>query len=336
MRDKRNSINLLEVTNLTVSFPTSNGIVRAVNGISYNVKKGETIGIIGESGSGKSVQAHTIIGLLKLPGKIDNGSVIFEGNDMLKFSEREMQKLRGSRIGMIFQDPMSCLDPLFTIGWQLKETLRAHMSISLRETARISIAMLEKVGIRNAKQIMKQYPLQLSGGMLQRVMIAMTLFNKPKLLIADEPTTALDVTIQDQIVMLLKEIQKDTGMSLIFITHDFGIVADLCDKVYVMYGGMMMEQANVEDIFYNPAHPYTKGLLNAIPRVDSLQHQKLITIEGTPIDALHPPKGCVFHPRCNSCMAICRKKTPPQRNISDEHSASCWLLEIKKESPNEQ
>ncbi len=330
---------LLEVENLKVSFPTPRGVMHAVNGISYDVRRGEVMGIIGESGSGKSVEAYSIMGLLKSPGQIDGGSIHFEGRDLLSLSQREMEQLRGGDIGMVFQDPMSCLDPVFTIGHQLTETIRSHRSVSRRDAIFQSITMLESVGIRNPKQLMKQYQYELSGGMRQRVVIAMALLCEPKLLIADEPTTALDVTIQDQIIRLLKQIQKQTGMAMIFITHNFGLVADICDKVTIMYGGTVMEQGSVDDVFYASAHPYTKGMLKAMPRVDFKTYEKLVPIEGDPINALYPPTGCVFHPRCKSCMEICKTKVPPETDLSYGHRSSCWLhdssMNSKEVSANE-
>jgi oligopeptide transport system ATP-binding protein len=332
VQSKHYSDKLLEVRNLKVSFPTSRGVVRAVNGISYDVHRGEVMGIVGESGSGKSVSAYSIIGLLKSPAVIDRGSIRFEGRDILSMSRKQMEKFRGGEISMIFQDPMSSLDPVFSIGHQLTETLHSHKKISRSDARQQAIQMLQSVGIRDAQQVMKKYRSELSGGMCQRVMIAMALLCGPKLLIADEPTTALDVTIQDQIIRLLKDLQERNGMSMILITHNFGIVADICDSVSIMYGGTVVEQGSVNDVFYSPLHPYTKALMKAIPRVDYKEYERLIPVEGMPINALSPPGGCVFHPRCASCMQICRQKAPARKEISYGHSASCWLLEDVQES----
>lgn len=317
---------LLEVKNLCVSFPGRHGTVHAVNSISYDVCRGEVMGIVGESGSGKSAAAYAVMQLLKSPGHISGGEILFEGKDILKLSRRELENFRGSEIGMIFQNPMQCLDPVFTVGQQLEETLFAHRKISRAEAFNLSVDTLRSVGIHSPENMMKKYPHELSGGMQQRVMIAIALLCNPKLLIADEATTALDVTIQDQIVQLLKKLKNDTGMAIIFITHNFGLVADICDRVSVMYGGRIMEQGDVDEVFYSASHPYTKGLINAIPKADLLSKEKLMPIYGTPIDPFNPPIGCVFHPRCSECMEICRKEAPPKTELSVGHSASCWLL----------
>ncbi len=322
-----NTDKLLEIKNLSVVFPSKNGVVHAVNSISYDVYRGEVMGIVGESGSGKSASAYAVMQLLASPGKVTGGDIRFEGKDVLSFSRAELQDFRGSEIGMIFQNPMQCLDPVFTIGAQLTETLYAHRKISRADAVSASVEMLRSVGIHDAENIMRRYPHELSGGMQQRVMIAIALLCNPKLLIADEATTALDVTIQDQIVQLLKQVKNDRGMSIIFITHNFGLVADICDRVSVMYGGYIMEQGTVDDVFYAPSHPYTVGLINAIPKADLLSKDRLTPIYGTPINPFSPPDGCVFHPRCTHCMDICRKSKPPVHQVSDGHTASCWLLE---------
>ncbi|MDR0838420.1 MAG: ABC transporter ATP-binding protein [Oscillospiraceae bacterium] len=320
---------LLEIRDLDVSFPTGRGELRAVNGISYNVRRGEVMGIIGESGSGKSVEAYTILGFLKAPGKINAGTAAFEGRDLLAMSRRELETFRGREISMIFQNPMSCLDPVFTIGRQLTETLQTHFKgVSASQAREKSIEMLRSVGIRDADRLMKRYAFELSGGMRQRVMIAIALLCSPKLLIADEPTTALDVTTQAQILRLLKKLRRQTDMAMIYITHNFGIVAEICDRVSVMYGGYILEQGTVDDMFYRAAHPYTQALLKAVPRVDSLPpYEPLIPIEGAPVDPVNPPDGCVFHPRCAFCTEICRREAPPRTVFSAEHSASCWRLD---------
>ena len=317
---------LLEVKNLHVSFFTPAGEVKAVNGISYDVDYDEVMGIVGESGSGKSVEAYSIIGLLQSPGKVMEGSITLEGEDMLAKTPSEMVDYRGSQVAMIFQNPMTCLNPVYTIGNQLTEALRAHdKSISKEDADKRAMEMLEQVGINNVEKRMKQYPHELSGGMRQRVMIAMGLICHPKLLIADEPTTALDVTIQAQILELMKELQKKNHMGIIFITHNLGVVAEVCDKVSVMYAGKMVEQGPVDDIFYEPGHPYTMGLLRSMPRVDAESYERLIPIEGSPVDMLNPPEGCPFAPRCEHAMKVCLQKMPPYVELGDNHRAACWL-----------
>ena len=322
---------LLEVKDLRVSFLTPAGEVKAVGGISYELNDGEVMGIVGESGSGKSVEAYSIIGLLQSPGKVVGGSILFEGENVLEFSEQRMRNFRGNEVSMIFQNPMTCLNPVYTIGNQLIEALRCHNEeVTHKEAYDRAREMLELVGIHDSARRMKQYPHELSGGMRQRVMIAMGLICSPKLLIADEPTTALDVTIQAQILELMKDIRQKTGMAIIFITHNLGVVADICDKISVMYAGKIVEQGSVDEIFYNPSHPYTKGLLRSMPRVDAEQYERLIPIEGTPVDMLNPPEGCPFGPRCEHCMKVCLKHNPPNISISDGHTAACWLLSMPK------
>ena len=324
--DNNKKQKLLEVKNLHVSFFTPAGEVKAVNGISYDVDYDEVMGIVGESGSGKSVEAYSIIGLLQSPGKVMEGSITLEGEDMLAKSPSEMIDYRGSQVAMIFQNPMTCLNPVYTIGNQLTEALCAHdKSISKEEADKRAMEMLEQVGINNVEKRMKQYPHELSGGMRQRVMIAMGLICHPKLLIADEPTTALDVTIQAQILELMKELQKKNHMGIIFITHNLGVVAEVCDKVSVMYAGKMVEQGPVDDIFYQPGHPYTMGLLRSMPRVDAESYERLIPIENTPVDMLNPPEGCPFAPRCEHAMKVCLQKMPPYVELGDNHRAACWL-----------
>lgn len=317
--------NLLEVKDLKVSFFTPAGEVKAVDGISYNLAYGEVMGIVGESGSGKSVEAYSIMGLLQNPGRIIGGSVTFAGEDILAYDKKQMQKFRGGRASMIFQNPMTCLNPVYTIGNQLVEALLCHKNMSKAEARKHAMEMLEMVGINNVEKRMKQYPHEFSGGMRQRVMIAMGLICHPELLIADEPTTALDVTIQAQIIELMKDIQKKTNMAIIFITHNLGVVADICDKVSVMYGGKIVEQAPVDELFYKPSHPYTRGLLRSMPRVDAESYERLIPIEGTPIDLLNPPKGCPFANRCDDCMKVCLNQKPPYTQIGKNHISACWL-----------
>ena len=320
------SENLLEVKDLRVTFFTPAGEVKAVDGISYHIKEHEVMGIVGESGSGKSVEAYSIMGLLANPGKIVGGSVTFEGEDLLAYDENQKREFRGSKAAMIFQNPMTCLNPVYTIGNQLMEALLCHdKSIGKAEARKRAIEMLELVGINNADRRIDQYPHEFSGGMRQRAMIAMALICHPKLLIADEPTTALDVTIQAQILELMKDLQATTGMAIIFITHNLGVVAEICDRVTVMYAGHIMEQGKVDDIFYSPMHPYTQGLLRSMPNLDDEKGKKLIPIEGTPVDLLDPPKGCAFGPRCEHCMKICLTKQPPMMTVGEDHLSACWL-----------
>lgn len=323
MDDKK----LISIKDLKVSFFTPVGEVRAVNGISYDLGYNEVMGIVGESGSGKSVEAYSIMGLLQNPGKIVGGSILFEDDDLTKFSKEQMTQLRGNKISMIFQNPMTCLNPVYTVGNQLVEALTCHdKSISREDARKRGIEMLEQVGINNAQARMDQYPHEFSGGMRQRAMIAMALICRPKLLIADEPTTALDVTIQEQIIELMKDLQEKTGMSIIFITHNLGVVAEICDRVSVMYAGGIVEQGAVNDIFYNPRHPYTQGLLASMPRIDAEEHERLIPIEGTPVDLLDLPKGCAFGPRCSHCMKVCLTRKPPIMTVGEDgHVSACWL-----------
>lgn len=326
MEKEKKTGKLLEVRDLQVSFFTPAGEVKAVSGISYDVNYDEVMGIVGESGSGKSVEAYSIIGLLQSPGKVIGGSITLEGEDVLAKTPAEMVEFRGSQVAMIFQNPMTCLNPVYTIGNQLVEALKAHdKNVSKEEANKRAIEMLEQVGINNAEKRMKQYPHELSGGMRQRVMIAMGLICHPKLLIADEPTTALDVTIQAQILELMKEIQKKNHMGVIFITHNLGVVAEICDKVCVMYAGKMVEQGSVNEIFYNPGHPYTMGLLRSMPRVDAESYERLIPIEGNPVDMLNPPEGCPFAPRCEYAMKVCLQKVPPYVELGENHRSACWL-----------
>ncbi len=318
--------NLLEVRDLKVSFFTPAGEVKAVDGISYTLGYNEVMGIVGESGSGKSVEAYAVIGLLQNPGKVVGGSITFEGEDLLSYDEEQMRGVRGKDISMIFQNPMTCLNPVYTIGNQLTEALTCHdKGISKEEAWSRAVHMLQLVGINNAEKRMTQYPHEFSGGMRQRAMIAMALIGEPKLLIADEPTTALDVTIQAQILDVMKDIQKRVNTSIIFITHNLGVVAEVCDKVSVMYAGKIVEQGDVNDIFYDPQHPYTKALLASMPRLDEGEHERLIPIEGTPIDLLDPPQGCNFGPRCKECRKICLSKKPPYAEIGNGHISACWL-----------
>lgn len=318
---------LLEVENLEVSFFTPVGEVKAVGGISYSLDYGEVMGIVGESGSGKSVEAFALMGILDEPGKVVGGSVKFEGRNILDLPLRELEHIRGNRISMIFQNPMDSLNPVYTVGNQMTGVLRKHKpEMSQAQAKERALEMLSLVGITNPARRLEQYPFELSGGMCQRVMIAMGLICEPRLLVADEPTTALDVTIQAQILELMKSIKERTHMAVIFITHNLAVIAEICDKVLVMYGGRIVEQGSVEDIFYKPGHPYTKGLLRSMPRLDVEQAERLIPIEGTPINMLNPNPGCPFAPRCESCMRICVRGMPAPAPLGENHYASCWLL----------
>ncbi|MBR2548214.1 MAG: ABC transporter ATP-binding protein [Eubacterium sp.] len=317
---------LLEIKDLKVSFFTPAGEVKAVDGISYTLNEDEVMGIVGESGSGKSVEAYSIMGLNQSPGKVIGGSITFDGEDILSYNEEQMRNFRGNKVSIIFQNPMTCLNPVYTIGDQLMEALTCHDKNYPKDKARAkAIEMLKLVGINNPEKRMEQYPHEHSGGMRQRAMIAMALICEPKLLIADEPTTALDVTIQAQILDLMKSLQKKKHTAIIFITHNLGVVAEMCDKVSVMYAGKIVEQGTINDIFYKPAHPYTLGLLESMPRLDASDHERLIPIEGTPVDLLNPPAGCHFGPRCKHCMKICLSKQPPYADLGDGHISACWL-----------
>lgn len=317
---------LLEVKDLKVSFFTPAGEVKAVDGISYSLGYNEVMGIVGESGSGKSVEAYSIIGLLQNPGRVTGGSILFEGENVLEYDAEKMRQFRGNKASMIFQNPMTCLNPVYTIGDQLMEALTCHdKTISKTQARARAIQMLELVGINNAVKRVDQYPHEFSGGMRQRAMIAMALICEPKLLIADEPTTALDVTIQAQILELMKDLQKKENTSIIFITHNLGVVAEICDRVSVMYAGRIVEQGLVQDIFYRPQHPYTKGLIASTPRLDEEDQERLVPIEGTPIDLLNPPSGCNFGPRCKNCMKICLREKPPYAQVGEGHISACWL-----------
>lgn len=316
---------LLQVKDLEVSFFTNAGEVKAVRKISYDLKFGEVIGIVGESGSGKSVSSYALMGIIPEPGEVIGGDIVFDGAKILEKTEGDLQKIRGKDVGMIFQDPMTSLNPVFTVGHQIEESLKRHTELNKTQRTERIIELLKLVGINQPEKRVKQYPHELSGGMRQRIMIAMSLACNPKLLIADEPTTALDVTIQAQIIELLKELKEKINMSIIFITHDLGVVADICDKIAVMYAGTVVERGSVEEIFYKPQHPYTKGLLKSIPRVDSDEHERLIPIEGNPVDLIFPPAGCAFAPRCESCMKICLENVPPVYMENEGHESACWL-----------
>ena len=318
---------ILEVENLRTSFATDAGSVQSVRGITFHVGKGESLGIVGESGCGKSVTMLSIMGLLEDNASRQADALLFDGEDLLKKSPREMRKIQGNRIGMIFQDPMTSLNPLFTVGEQIRGPLMRHQKLSRKEAEKKALVMLEAVGLPSPERRLKQYPHELSGGMRQRVMIAIAMCCKPELLIADEPTTALDVTIQAQILELMMELKEKLGMAIIMITHDLGVVASMCDRIAVMYAGKVVEYGTTEDIFYNPSHEYTKGLLRSIPKLNEKEHSRLVPIEGSPVDMLNPPAGCPFAPRCDSCMKICLRQMPEYTDISDIHYSDCWLLQ---------
>ncbi len=317
---------LLEVKNLTTKFYTQDGVVNAVNGVSFHVDEGETLGIVGESGSGKSVSQLSIMRLIPIPpGKISEGEVSFQGRDLLKISDDEMRQIRGNKIAMIFQDPMTSLNPVLTINQQVSEALELHLNMDRDKARKRSIELLEMVGIPAAAERIDDYPHQFSGGMRQRVMIAMGLSCNPQLLIADEPTTALDVTIQAQILDLVKKLKHEIGMSMIWITHDLGVVAGLADRVNVMYAGFIVETAPVKEIYANPRHPYTLGLLNSIPRLDKGRKNKLTPIEGLPPDLIAMPKGCPFRPRCVFAIARCADENPALEPVGPRHQIACWV-----------
>lgn len=320
---------LLEMKDLSISFYNKTGEIQAVRGISYTLHKGEVLGIVGESGSGKSVSSHGILRLTPDTGKVKQGEILFHGKDILKMSRKELQELRGNKIAMIFQDPMTSLDPLFTVEYQLNESLKKHTDLDGNGRRLRMIHLLELVGINQPERRLKQYPYEFSGGMRQRVMIAMALSCDPELLIADEPTTALDVTIQAQIVELLKELKDKLGMAIIFITHDLGVVSEICDKIIVMYAGKIVEEGTSRQIFYQRCHPYTEGLLASVPKLDSDVNEKLKPIKGNPPDMSCVKPGCAFAPRCSCAMQICVKEEPPQYELDDTHVVSCWQT-IKK------
>jgi len=316
---------LLEIKNEYLSFFTPAGEVKAVNDVSLTLNDGEVLGIVGESGSGKSVTAYSVIGLVQSPGRIIGGSVSFEGREIHELPEKDMRKLRGNEISMIFQDPMTSLNPVYTIGNQIREVILLHTNKSKIEADARAVELLREVGINEPQKRMKQYPHELSGGMRQRVMIAIALACEPKLLIADEPTTALDVTIQAQILELMSVLQKKHGMSIIIITHDLGVVASMCERIAVMYAGQVIEYGTAREIFYEPMHEYTKGLLTSIPRLNEKEHKRLIPIPGVPVDMLNIPAGCPFAARCDNCMGICLREPPPVIGNDEGHYASCWL-----------
>ena len=322
MAEARNA--LLSVQDLRVEFWTSRGTIYAVNGISFDIAPGETLGIVGESGCGKSVTALALLGILPRAGRIPTGSALFGGRDLVKLSDRQLRKIRGKEIAMIFQDPMTSLNPVLTIGRQLREALETHFDMKKKEATARAAELIDRVGIPNASQRIKDYPHQFSGGMRQRAMIAMALACKPKLLIADEPTTALDVTIQAQILNLLRELVAEENAALILITHDLGVVAGMCERVNVMYSGMFMETGDAKQLFARPRHPYTLGLLQSIPRLDAIRKARLQPIEGAPRDMLRPPAACPFQPRCRYEVEASSQEVPPLEEIEHGHKVACF------------
>ncbi|MCP3740497.1 ABC transporter ATP-binding protein [Rossellomorea sp. BNER] len=319
-------MSLLEVNDLRVSFRTYGGEVQAVRGVSFQVKEGETIAIVGESGCGKSVTSQAIMGMIPTPhGKVKSGQILFKEKDITKLSKKKLQRIRGSEISMIFQDPMTSLNPTMKVGSQIKESILKHQKRSKHEAKKKVIELLKLVGIPDAEKRYSQYPHEFSGGMRQRVVIAIALACDPKLIIADEPTTALDVTIQAQILDLLKDIQQKRHSSIILITHDLGVVAEVADRVAVMYAGVVVESGTVVEIFENPKHPYTWGLLKSVPKLDSLEKERLIPIDGTPPDLFAPPEGCPFASRCPYAMEVCVSHMPDTQMFSNQHYARCWL-----------
>ena len=321
----------MKVRNLQTSFFTHLGEIQAVRNASFDLEEGEVVGIVGESGSGKSVTALSIMGLIQSPGKIKGGSVTFEERELTSLSNKEMSRLRGNNISMIFQDPMTSLNPVYTIENQMVEVIRRHQKVSKKEALAQAVDMLKLVGIPHPEKRIKDYPHEFSGGMRQRAMIASAMSCSPKLLIADEPTTALDVTIQAQILELMKDLKERIKTSIIIITHDLGVIAEICNYIVVMYGGTIMEVGTERDIFYNPQNPYTVGLHQSIPKLNIDERDRLLPITGTPPDLLHPPTGCPFAARCPHTMKICLEERPPSFRLSKTHSSACWLLH--KEAP---
>ncbi|TWH58124.1 peptide/nickel transport system ATP-binding protein [Desulfitobacterium sp. LBE] len=320
---------LLSVRNLRTCFETDQGEVAAVDGVDFEVNKGEVVAVVGESGCGKSVTAFSILGLVSKPGKIKEGHILFHDKDLTRISEREMQKLRGNDISMIFQEPLTSLNPVYKIGFQISEVILLHQNVSKKEAREQAIKMLKRVNIPRADKVIDSYPFELSGGMRQRIMIAMALSCNPQLLIADEPTTALDVTIQAQILELMKDLQKKLNTAILLITHDLGVVAEMADRVIVMYAGKVVEVGDIYTLFNHPKHPYTRGLLNSIPKIHELKDQ-LVSIRGTVPIPSNMPKGCRFHPRCPLAMAKCIEQPPELLEIKPKYHVSCWLHEVEE------
>ena len=321
---KKENVHLLSVQDLHTSFFTDSGEVHAVNGVSFNLDPGEILGIVGESGSGKSVTAYSIMQILASTGKVVGGRILYKGDDITKWNEKKLSEFRGKCVSIIFQDPMTSLNPVFTIGNQLVEAITLHTDKKGKVATERAVELLSLVGINEPERRIRQYPHELSGGMRQRVRIAMALACEPDILIADEPKTALDVTIQAQILELMQDLQKKLGMAVILVTHDLGVIAELCDNIIVMYGGRICERGTASEIFYNPRHEYTKGLLRSIPNVKNMK-EKLVPISGTPINILNLPKGCPFCARCENCMKICLREKPPYTEVEEGHISACWL-----------
>ena len=318
--------NILEIKNLSFSFKTYGGVVKAVRNVSYNLRRGEVLGVVGESGCGKSVTAQCIMRLNpEPPGFFEGGEILFKGRDVLKMNKRELRELRSKDIGFIFQDPMTSLNPTMRVGYQIDEVFHGHKGISRGEVKEKTLNIMKLVGISDAEKRYRQYPHELSGGMKQRIMIAMALVSEPSMIICDEPTTSLDVTIEAQILDLLLELRDKLGTSIIMITHDLGVIARLCDRVVVMYGGKVAETGTVDEIFYETAHPYTRGLMNSIASLETDKSTVLTPIPGTPPDLFAPPAGCPFAARCDYCMQVCHKYPPEYTRLSDEHVSACWL-----------
>ena len=318
---------LLEVRGLKTVFPTKDGLVKAVDGVDFHLDPGETLGIVGESGSGKSVTVLSIMRLLQRPGRVVGGEVLFRGRDLLKSSEREMQEVRGEEIAMIFQDPMTSLNPVYRTGWQVGEPLRLHKGLNMMDSIKEAVSVFRRVGISEPESRVRAYPHQFSGGMRQRAMIAMGLTTAPSVLIADEPTTALDVTIQAQILELLQNVNRESGTATILITHNLGVVAGMCERVMVMYAGRVVESGATEDVFDHPKHPYTWSLLRSMPRLDAGEHGPLQAIEGLPPDLTNVPSGCAFHPRCLFRVERCVKETPELLPVGSTQRAACWVTQ---------
>ena len=321
---------ILEIQDERLSFFTPVGEVKALNGVTLSMEEGEVLGIVGESGSGKSVTAYSIMGLTAYPGRLVGGTIRFNGHQVDQMTEEEFRKMRGNEVSIIFQDPMTSLNPVYTIGDQIEEVILTHTDKTRDQAKERAVELLRLVGINEPEKRVKQYPHELSGGMRQRVMIAIALACEPKLLIADEPTTALDVTIQAQILELMRDLQKKMGMSIIMITHDLGVVASMCEKIAVMYAGHIVEYGTADEIFYEPSHEYTKGLIQSIPHLNVDTHERLVPIEGQPVDLLNPPAGCPFAPRCKQCMKICLRELPPRTELSETHYTHCWLRQLEE------
>ena len=319
---------ILELQDLHTTFKTDKGDVAAVNGVNFVLEPGKTLGIVGESGSGKSVTSYSIMQILAENGNISGGKILYKGEDITKWEAKQMAGFRGKCCSIIFQDPMTSLNPVFSIGYQLEEAILLHTNLNRAQAKERAAELLALVGITEPEKRLKQYPHEHSGGMRQRVMIAMALACEPDILIADEPTTALDVTIQAQILELMQELQKKLGMAIIIVTHDLGVIASMCDEIIVMYGGRVCERGTADDIFYDPRHEYTKGLLRSIPTLDN-NGERLVPIGGTPINLLNMPKGCAFCPRCDEAMKICLSEVPEEIPVGSTHKASCWM-NIKK------